>query len=623
VERFPAEGFKVTNSTLDSTTVDRASLPRDRVDEKYRWNLAQVYPDLAAWEADKQALIAEIPALRRFQGRLSDRATLREALDVLTGVHKRLERLGHYASRLKDEDLARSDPTAMADAVTKLGSEISAATAYFDPEVLEIDEATLREWIADALFKDYDRYLHDLLRQKPHVLGPAEEEILANASTLSPVLYHAYSTFSDAELKRPRITLHDGSEAEIGPANYRVLRQSPHREDRRRTFEAQWDLYNDYRNTFAHLLNGQVAYYSFLARSRRYDNVLHMALHRNEVPVEFYHTLVDRVNEHLPSFHRYLALRRKMLGVQDGQHYYDIYASLVPAVKRKYPIEDCFGLAMESAAPLGEEYVGHLGEALRSGSGWLDIYPNKGKRSGAYMAGCYGCHPLVLLNHNDDFESLTTLVHEMGHALHSVYSQAAQPYPKADYSIFVAEVASTLNEALLFEHLLRTETDPELRRFLLSEYLHGFRGTVFRQIMFAEFEREIYAMSDRREALTGDSMNALYLDLLRRHHGHAQGVMHIDERYGAEWAYIPHFYYRFYVYQYTSSFIASTALVERILTEGEPAARRYIDHLLEAGSSRDPLTILENAGVNLNASEPYEIAFGRFDRYVGELEALA
>ncbi|MBN2489887.1 MAG: oligoendopeptidase F [Planctomycetes bacterium] len=602
---------------------DRSLTPRSDIDPKLRWDLSVVYPDESAWEAEKTALLAEIPRLDRFRGRLDDPGRLREALDAVMAVHQRLERLGHYAARLRDEDLAASAPAAMTDQVTRLGAELRAALAYFDPEVLAIAEDRLRAWMADPRFCDYDRYLHDLLRHKPHVLGAAEEKVLANASVFAPVLYHTFSTLSDAELKRPAIPLEDGRTVTLTPANFRLLRQSPVRADRRRAFEALWTLYQDYCGTFSNLLGGQVAYHGFLARSRNHPSVLHLALHRNEIPVEFYDILLERVTEHLPSFHRYLRLRARLLRLEDDHRYHDIYPSLVPAVTSRYPVEACRKIALEAAAPLGEDYVARLRTALRPGSGYLDIYPNRGKRSGAYMAGCYGIHPLVLLNHNDDFESLSTLVHEMGHALHSVYSQAAQPYPKADYSIFVAEVASTLSEALLFEHLLEVETDPEARRFLLAEYLHGFRGTVFRQTMFAEFEREVYARADRREGLTGDDLNALYLALLRRYHGHDQGVMRIDELYAAEWAAIPHFYYRFYVYQYASSFIASTALAQQILTEGAVAARRYIDGLLGAGGAADPLTILRNAGVDLTAPEPYAIAFEKFDRAVAELEALA
>lgn len=602
---------------------DHATLRRDQVAPENTWDLSIIFPDDRSWETERDALIAEIPGLDRFRGRLADADTLREALDTLMLVHHRLERLGHYASRRRDEDLARSEPAAMSDAVTKLGSELRAATAYFDPEVLTIDEAVLRAWMQDPRFADYDRHLHRLLEQKDHVLGPAEERVLANASTLAPVLYHTYSTFADAELERPVVTMSDGAEVEINATNYRTYRQSAVREDRRRAFEAQWDLYGKYKSTFANMLSGQVAYYSFVARSRNHDSVLHMALHENEIPVPFYATLIDRVSEHLGSFHRYLGLRKTMLGIEGEQHYHDVYPSLVPAARRRYGIEESRALAIAAARPLGTDYTRRMEKALAEGAGWLDVYPNKGKRSGAYMAGCYGLHPLVLLNHNNDFESLSTLVHEMGHAMHSVLSQEAQPYPKADYSIFVAEVASTLNEALLVEHLLREETDPGFRRFLLAEYLHGFRGTVFRQTMFAEFEREIYARSERREALTGDALNEIYLALLRRYHGHDQGVMQIDERYAAEWSYIPHFYYQFYVYQYTSSFIASAALAERILSEGAPAAERYVNALLRGGCAQDPMTILREAGVDLETKEPYEIAFKRFDRYLGELEKLA
>jgi len=607
-----------------TATLDRASLPRDQVGAKHTWDLTAVYPDMDAWEAEKTGLIHEIPELGRFKGKLADGPEiLKEALDTLMTVHQRLERLSHYASLYRDEDLTRSGPAAMVDSVTKLASEIRAATAYFDPEILTLEEDTLKAWMAMPAFADYDRYLHDLLRKKTYVLSTAEERVLANASALAPVLHRTFSTFSDAELKRPTVELSDGKTVEMSPANFRIQRQSPVREDRKRCFEAHWGMYGDYWNTFANLLSGQVTYNSFLARTRGYDSVLHMALHHNEVPVDLYHTLIDRVTAHLGSYFRYLKLRKRMLDIEGRQYYHDIYPSLVEAAKRKFPVENCYNVVLNAAAPLGKDYVGNMKEAFTSGSGWLDVYPNKGKRSGAYMAGCYGVHPMILLNHNDDFESLSTLAHEMGHALHSVYSQAHQPYPRADYSIFVAEVASTLNEALLMHHLLEVETDGEARKFLLAEYLHGFRGTVFRQIMFSEFEREIHAMADRREALTGESLNALFLDLLRRYHGHDDGVMHIDDRYGVEWAYIPHFYYRFYVYQYTSSFIASTALVEQILHEGAPAAERYINNLLKAGCSADPLTLLRNAGVDLTAQEPYDIAFQKFDRFVEELDALA
>jgi len=294
--------------TTQPTTPDRAAIPRNQADPDYQWDLSVIYRSQAAWEAEKTQLLEEIPTLDRFKGKLASPETLKEALDALMSVHKRLERLSHYASRFRDEDLALSGPAAMVDSITKLGSEIRAATAYFDPEVLNIDDTKLKAWMATASFAEYDRYLHDLLRQKNHVLSPAEEKVLANASAFSPVLYHTYSTFSDAELKRPSIELSNGSSVEMSPASYRIHRQSPIREDRKKAFEALWGLYGDYKNTFAHLLSGQVTYNNFLARTRNYDSVLHLALHRNEIPVDFYHTLIDRVTGHLDSFHRYLEL---------------------------------------------------------------------------------------------------------------------------------------------------------------------------------------------------------------------------------------------------------------------------------------------------------------------------
>lgn len=610
---------------MSPETIDRASTPRTEVDTAACWNLSHIYPDREAWERERDALSSSLGELDRFRGTLAtDAASLATALDALMAIEYRLERLHHYASRLRDQDVAQAGPAAMADTMTKLGAEVSAAASFFEPEILSIDDGTLRAWMKDERFADYDRYLNDILRKKAHILSAGEEKVLANASTLGTVTYYTYSTFSDSELKHPTIVDHEGHEIEVNSSTYRRLRQSPVREDRKRAFEALWTCYHDYRNTFAHLLSGGVSYNSFVAKSRNHDSVLAMALHDNEVPVAFYHTLIDRVRDHLPSFHRYLSLRQKLLGIEGKQHYYDIYPSVVPGIDRTYPIDQCYGLTLDAMKPMGDDYLSHLREAFKADSGWIDVYPNKGKRSGAYMAGCYDLHPYVLLNHNDDFESLSTLVHEMGHALHSVYSQATQPYHKADYSIFVAEVASTLNEALLSEHMLRNETDPTVRRFLLSEYLNGFRGTVFRQIMFAEFERAIYDMDQRREALTGDALSALYLGLLRDYHGHDAGVMNIDDTYSSEWAYIPHFYYRFYVYQYSSSHIASAALAEQILADGGGAtAQRYIDNLLRAGRSKPPMEILKDAGVDLESSEPYEIAFGKFDRMVEELESLS
>lgn len=610
---------------MTTTILDRANTPRDGVDPAACWNLKAIYPDRAAWDRDKEALVAAIPALGDHRGHLGESpARLRSALDALMAVHQRHERLSHYAARWRDQDLGEAAPSAMADEMTRLGARIAAATAYLEPELLAIDEAELREWTETPELEDYDRYVESVLRKRPHVLTPAEETILANASALAPSNYYTYSTFADADLEPATFVDHAGKTVELSPANYRIYRQSHHRGDRKGAFDALWDKYRRYRNTFARLLSGAVTYNTFVARSRGYDGVLHMALHGNEVPVDFYGRLIDRVNDHLPSFHAYLKLRHRMLGIEGRQEYYDIYPSLAGPTDRTYPIDACYRSTLDALAPLGADYTARLEQAFAPGAGWIDVYPNKGKRSGAYMAGCYGLHPFVLLNHNDDFESLSTLAHEMGHAMHSVYSQERQPYAKHDYTIFVAEVASTLNEELLTEHLLGNEPDEAAQRFLLSEYVNGFRGTVFRQIMFAEFEREIYAMVERDESLTGEALDALYLSLLRRYHGHDEGVMHIDERYASEWAYIPHFYYGFYVYQYTSSNIASAALAERILGDGgRDAAARYIDDLLSAGSARPPLDILGAAGVDLTDAAPYAIAFGKFDRYVERLSALA
>jgi oligoendopeptidase F len=370
------------------------------------------------------------------------------------------------------------------------------------------------------------------------------------------------------------------------------------------------------------MLSAQLKYYDFVARVRNYDDALSFALVPDAIPPAFYPRLIKRVTDHLDVFHRYLRLRKKLLNIKGDQYYYDIYPLGVSQSTKSYSYAQARKIIPTALKPLGKDYLAKLNSALCKGSGWIDVYPNKGKRSGAYSSSVYGHHPLILLNYTDDFDSLSTTAHELGHGLHSAFSNAAQPYPKADYALFVAEVASIFNETLLIEYLLKKEKNPEQRKFLLSAYLDSFRGTVFRQTMFAEFEREAYLRLSARKPLTAESLSRLYLKLLRKYHGHKDGIMNIEPLYGVEWAYIPHFYYHFYVYQYVSGFIAATALAQKVLTNGRGAARKYIENLLKAGSSKDPLDILKEAGVDMMSPEPYALAAKKFAQRVAELEQL-
>ncbi len=597
---------------------------RSTIEDRYKWDPSVIFPDKKAWEREKQALRKDIPTLESCKGTLGKSpATLKDCLDKIFAVSKRLEYLDAYASRLLDTDIRQSGPQAMVSDAEKLYADFRAATAYVDPELLALPESKLKRLAADKKLADYDRYLLKLIRLKKHVLSQPEESVLAQATPLAYSAYHIYKTFANAEMEFPVFTDHEGQTVRLSQAMYAKYRKSPYRGERKEVFEKFWGTFGKYRGTFAQMLTSQIKYYEFKAKVRRYKNALAASLVPNAVPPEFYPKLIEHVTAHLDSFHRYLQVRKKLLGIQGDQYYYDIYPLGAAGSQKKYSFDQARKTVRAALRPLGRGYGKKLSAALADGSGWLDVFPNKGKRSGAYSSSVYGAHPLVLLNFTGDFNSMSTLAHELGHAIHSAYSDEAQPYPKSDYALFNAEVASIFNETLLIEYLLDKEKDPAQRRFLLAAYLDSFRGTVFRQTMFAEFEWDVYKRMEARKPVTADALDRLYLKLLRKYHGHSKGVMKIAPIYAAEWAYIPHFYYNFYVYQYVSGFVAATALAHRVLKEGTPAAKRYIEKMLKAGSSKDPLVILKEAGVDMLSSEPYDLAAKIFDERTTELAKLA
>jgi oligoendopeptidase F len=596
---------------------------RRQIPARYKWNPGVLFRSVKAWEREKRRLADDLPGLDAHRGKLGRTASgLARALRRIDRLRHRLEVLSAYASRLYDTDVRSSAAQAMTTAAEKLYTDFREVTAYVEPELLALDEATLRRYAADPALADYDRYLLQLLRDRVHVLGDAEEALLAGASALGHSSYNIYKTFASADMQYPTFEDHEGRTVQLSPAMYARYRQSPHRSERKEVFEKYWGAHRDYRNTFSRMLGGQITYYDFVARARRYPDALTSALEPWAIPPGFYAQLIGSVTQHLGAFHRYLRLRKRLLGIEGDQYYYDLYPMPVARGHRKYTFEQAQKIIPRALRPLGTPYGKLLREALAHGSGWLDVFPNQGKRSGAYSSGVYGRHPLVLLNFTEDFDSLSTTAHELGHALHSSLSGEAQPYPKADYSLFNAEVASIFNEALLIEYLLGREKSPDERRFLLAAFLDSFRGTVFRQTLFAEFELQAYQRHARGKGLTADSLSRLYLKLLRRYHGHAEGVMNVQPLYGIEWAYIPHFYYHYYVYQYVSGFIAATALAQRVLQRGAPAARQYIEKMLEAGCSADPMDILRDAGVNMMTAAPYRMAMRQFVSRTRELEKL-
>lgn len=594
---------------------------RDATDDPtYRWNLADIYPDREAWEKAFEQVDAGIPAIEACKGHLGDGAgRLKSCLDTLFGVSKELRRVVSYASMSSDEDTRNAAALEMRQRAGMLRTRFSQAVSFVNPEILAVGEERIRAFLDEEPgLAIYRHHLEDILRGKPHTLGPEAESVIATAGLMSDTPYTVYSILTNADIAWPTITLADGTEVRLDQAAYTRWRAAPERADRKLVFDTFWSVWNGYERTCGVSLYSQLKRDLFYAQVRKYPSCLASALDDDNVPEAVYRTLIRETNGNLGTLHRYLRLRARMLGIDDLQ-YYDIYPPLVEA-DLAFPIEKGERFVLEALAPLGEAYVSTVRHGFTNR--WMDVFPRPGKRSGAYSSGSvYDVHPYVLMNYNDDYESVSTLAHEWGHAMHSWLANTAQPYPTADYSIFVAEVASTFNEALLLEHMLKEASSDQERLFYLGSALEGLRGTFFRQAMFAEFELEVHELVEKGEALTGTRLSELYGEILRRYHGQEEGVMTIDDAYTVEWAFIPHFYYDFYVYQYATSLAASSLFAREVL-EGVPGAvDRYLG-VLKAGGSEYPYELLRNAGVDLASPEPYRALIARMNRIMDRIEAI-
>lgn len=587
---------------------------------EYRWNLAEIYPDDAAWTRALEAFEARIGKVDACRGHLGDSpARLADCLDLLHDLDREAKRLGSYAGMRFDEDTREAGALEMRQRFRAVATRLAQATSWVDPEILQLGAGRVRAMIAaEPRLEPYRFTLEETLRRAPHTLSPEGERLVATAGLMADAPSTVYSVLANAEMPWPTVTLSDGTEVRLDQAAYTRYRAAPVRADRKRVFDAFFGTWKAYERTLGAALHAQLRRDLFYAQARRYPSCLAAALDGDDVPEAVYRTLLEQARAHLGTLHRYLRLRGRLLGIPDLR-YYDVYPPLV-RLEREFGIEEAKRLVLEAVAPLGPEYVA----AVRRGfeSRWMDVFPRPGKRSGAYSNGSiYDLHPYLLLNFNDDWESVSTLAHEWGHAMHSYLANRAQPYPTADYSIFVAEVASTLNEALLLDAALRHAADDRERLFYLGSALEGLRGTFFRQAMFAEFELAVHEAVERGEALSGRRFSEIYGELLRRYHGHDRGVLTVDDAYTVEWAYIPHFYYDFYVYQYATSIAAAQLLAERILA-GEPGASERYLALLEAGGSRHPYELLREAGVDLATPAPYEALVRRMERIMDEIEAI-
>ncbi len=617
---------KVTLSFLsltiaDSQTAFTQERDRSKIPDKHKWDLAQIYLNDEAWKQAKEKLAAEIPGVEKYKGTLGKSAEqLLGGLNFTSRLTKEYYRLYSYASMSSDQDTRDSKYLGMQQEMSQIGSSMSAAAAFIEPEILKIDRSTIDSFLkSEPKLAVYRQYLDDILRRKAHTGTEGEEKIIADASLMADGASNIFGIFSDADFPYPEVTLSDGKTVKLDKASFSLYRTVTNREDRKKVFAAFFGKLNDFRRTYGTQLNAEVKKNLFYMKARKYNSCLESALDANNIPTAVYHSLVENVNENLTTFHRYLKLRKRILGV-DELHYFDLYAPLLSSVDLKYSYEEGQNHVVASLDPLGKEYIDVTTKAFSER--WLDVYPTEGKRSGAYSNGSvYDVHPYMLLNYNGKYDDVSTLTHELGHTMHSYLSNKTQPFPTANYSTFVAEVASTFNEALLIEYMLKTIKDDNVRLSLLGSYLENIKGTVFRQTQFAEFELRIHEMAERGEALTGDALNTLYQEITRKYYGHDKGVCIVDDEIKAEWAFIPHFYYNFYVYQYATSYTASAALSEQVLAGDKAATKRYIE-FLSAGGSDFPINLLKKAGVDMTTSQPFELTMKKMNRVMDEMEKI-
>ncbi|BDG09511.1 oligoendopeptidase F [Anaeromyxobacter paludicola] len=597
---------------------------RSQIPEQYKWNLADIFPSAQAWAHAKAELGRRLPALARHKGHLGDSAAaLLAGLDDVYGFDRELQRVSVYASTLSDEDTRAAKPREMKQSAELLQTDFAAATAWVKPELQSLDPARVRAFLAqEPKLAPYRFFVEDALRWKPHTLSAPEERIVAQAGILEGAGGAAYNVLKDADLPYPTVKLSTGEEVRLDNAAFTLHREARSRADRELVFREFFGALQGYERTMGATLYANVQAHLFDEKVHRFGSALEAALFPGNIPPEVYRQLLRDVRRSLPTLHRYLKLRQRMLGVSQLE-YQDLYVPLVKEVALSYTPDQARAVTLEALAPLGRPYR----DALQRGfeSRWTDYLPTPGKRTGAYSTGVYGVHPYQLLNFNGTYEDLSTLAHESGHSMHTWLSMNAQPYPTADYPIFVAEVASTLNENLLVHHLLAKAKDDDTRLFLLGSNLDGLRTTLFRQALFAEFELRIHEQVEQGETLTGEGLSALYLKLVREYYGHDQGVCRVDDLARIEWAYIPHFYYDFYVWQYATSMVASTALATGLREEARQGgtSRRdaYLD-LLRAGGSRYPIDLLASAGVDMRTSKPFDAAIAEMNATMDEIERI-
>ena len=589
-------------------------MERNTIENKFKWTIDEMYPNEEAMDKDIQKLKDLIEESKKYKGTLADsEENLFQALNISEQASRLLQNLYVYTHMKSHEYTRINKNQANATKTDMLSTELSMATSYMVPEIIAMDSEKLENYLKTEKLSHYKKYVDDILRLKPHTLNEREEELLAAVSDLSGVPENIYDMLSFADLQFPEIEDEKGEKIRVTHANFSLFLKSKDARVRKDAFEAMYSVYNQYKNTFASTLYGGIKSEIFYAKTRKYESALQGSLFQDNVSVDVYNNLIDAVHENLDTLNDYIDLKKKFLGL-DKINMYDLYVPLTENFDMEIPYEKAQEIILEALKPLGEEYLENVKKAFSEG--WIDVYGNEGKQGGAYSWGSYDSKSYILMSYKDDLNSLFTLIHEMGHSMHSYYSKNNQPYLYSGYKIFVAEVASTLNELLLINYLLKNASSKEEKIYLLNYYLEQFRTTVYRQTMFAEFEKICHGKVENGEPLTAEDFNNIYYDLNKKYYGESSEV---NEDIALEWARIPHFYSNFYVYKYATGFSAASALSKQILEEGDSAVDRYKE-FLKSGGSEFPLDQLRKAGVDMEKKEAVDEALHVFKDLVKQLE---
>ncbi len=618
---LPAKVLFMIMLTTIAATSSFGQKSRNDIPDKYKWNLTDIYKTDADWRTTKDNLTLRLADVPKYKGTLTRSAKdLLAYLEFNSKVMKEASKLYLYANLNADLDTRDMKYSGMKQEMMKLFSDFGAAAAFVEPEILTADWKVIDEYIkSEPKLEVYRMSLGNMFRSKAHTLGEGEEKLLAMSAMVSGSAASIYNTFSDGEMPAPEATLSNGEKIVVTKAVYNRYRASANRQDREIVFKAFWDNYAKFQASYGEMLSGNVQSHIFEAKARNFGSSLEAALYPNNIPVAVYHGLIDNVNKNLAAFHRYLALKKRMMDV-DTLKYLDLYAPVVKDIDMQYPYDKAALIVPEALKPLGPDYVAIINKALSER--WIDVYPTTGKQSGAYSEGAYyDGHPYIKLNYTDLYEDMSTMAHELGHTMQSYLSNKTQPYPLADYPIFVAEVASTFNEVLLFNYMLNKETNDDVRLSLLMGWLDRFKGTLFRQTQFAEFELKIHEAAEKGMPLTGESLSKMYMDIVKAYYGDDKGICKVDDYINMEWAFIPHFYYNFYVYQYSTSFTASISLAEKVMS-GDPKALKNYIQFLSAGGSDYPIELLKKAGVDMTTSEPFDNAIASMNKVMDEIEEI-